>query len=255
MITRDSIELLRQQYFQSIIYLQEKKEILDALPNSTYINFFPIVKGLIELIDKEIKNEEKLLATEEKEDEIHEYIKEEIENLNFKKDICNQLLLEAKEKIEIEESAKEVSRKNLIFATTTSGNIYLEKDVKNMNPEFYDRIGDSLRLLELGDTNNIKQIENNSKLTKVWEIKEYQTRLFFKNLSNDTIYIILARIKKDNNSSVDREEAIIRSKKTIREYNKLKQEIKDPIKKGELIEENQRIKDNLFEYITKHRRG
>lgn len=251
----NNIEMLRQQYFKAILYLQNEEEIKEALPIPEYTNFFPILKGLIELIDNEIKTNELMLKDNEKGSEMYEYIKDDIKLLKFKRGLCIQLLLKAQNKIEIEESSKKTPVKNLIFATTTHGNIYLEKDIKNMDEEFYERIEKSLSSLEAGDTIDIKPISNNQKLTKIWEIKQFQTRIFFKNLSHDTIYIISARIKKDNNSSIDREEAIIRAKKTNKEYNKLIEEIKDPIKKEELIAKNKKIKDYLFSYITTHKRG
>lgn len=68
----NNIEMLRQQYFKAILYLQNEEEIKEALPIPEYTNFFPILKGLIELIDNEIKTNELMLEDNQQESEMYE---------------------------------------------------------------------------------------------------------------------------------------------------------------------------------------
>lgn len=51
---QDNIENLRKQYFAAILNLQNEQDIIDALPKPEYNSFFPIIYGLMELMEKEI---------------------------------------------------------------------------------------------------------------------------------------------------------------------------------------------------------
>ena len=123
----------REQYYQAIKKLQVEQDIIDAMPKAEYESFFPIMYGLIDLIKKELSELQESLDNLEPElEELKEEYEEEIKTWQYKKDLCIKLLKEAKEDVEIENESKNTPIKNIIFAKTSSGNIYLEKDLKNI---------------------------------------------------------------------------------------------------------------------------
>lgn len=250
----DNIAKLREQYFQAIGELQDQNDIINALPKVDYVNFFPIIKGLIELLENQYKDFQEMLAMEEKGSEMYEYICEDLELCNMKKNLCIKLLVQGDEISKVEEKAQNIVAKNLIFATSESGAVYIEKDLGNMQPEFYYRVYDSLKMLEAG-TAKVKAFSGNLKLSKLCEVSPFQVRVIFRNLDSDTIFVMMARIKKDDNSVKDRKEPILRNQQVSLEYDKIKNEIKDPQRKVELIEENREIRDRLFMYLNKHSKG
>lgn len=254
-----SIEQLRDQYYESIIFLDKEEDIIKMLPQPGYDSFFIIISGLIDKIQKEKAIlEEELLVSDKMDVEYIELLKYEIECLEFKLNICKKL--EQKNKIEENISVDEEKNKmNLIFATTNSGNIYIFNDLKNIPEEYYDSIIECMNKLEKGinENNNEKgkQLTNNQGLTGIHEVKDYQTRIFYRNIAPDLTYVIMIMIKKSDFSKSNQNEIKLRYKHVEDEYNSIKMQILDPLKREELINRNIEIKDNLYEMLSVKRRG
>ena len=51
----DKIEELRKQYYESIRLLQNEQDIFNALPQPEYENFFPLIRGIIKMLEDELK--------------------------------------------------------------------------------------------------------------------------------------------------------------------------------------------------------
>ena len=254
----DNIENLRQKYYESIILLQNKQDILDALPQPDYRNFFQLITGLIERLDRErITLEQEL---EFSDNDMKEYIKEEIKNLLLKKEICNELLQHAKENESIEEEPETNTRKNIIFATTESGNICIENDIKALPEEYFEEVITMLQNLQNGiEENNQEKAKTmttvNKKMAGIHSVKEFKVRLYYKRLSSDTVYALIVRMKKSDNDALDRKEAIRRATQRQKQYLQLKNKIKDPETKTQLIAEHEQIMSNLCNYLSKNKRG
>lgn len=123
----ETIEILRNQYYEAIQFLQNEEDIKSALPQPEFTSFFQIMYGLIEklsLVEKELIKELNKIDNQDK--EMLEYLKEELELNNFKKSLCEKLIKEARKEEQEEEIAEKGSPKNLIFATTGRGKVYLE---------------------------------------------------------------------------------------------------------------------------------
>lgn len=255
----DRIEELRQQYYESIKLLQYEEDIIVALPQPEFDNFFPIIKGIIELLEKEIfEVEQELKEISSLESEMLEYIKEELKILLFKKTICITLLEKGQEDKTIEEEAQKTPNKNIIFATTESGNICIENDLKNIPEEYYYEVEDSLRKLQEGflETNieKGKQLKSTNKIVGLHEIIHFKVRVTYRILSNDTIYVLMAKMKKSTWDARDRKETIDRATQRNKQYKRLKKEIKDPIKKEELIQEHKKTLDRLLGHLEHNKR-
>ena len=253
-----NVTRLRQQYFESIKQLQDKQDIIDNLPVPEYENFFPIMEGLIGFIAKEIEETNHMIQ-EEKDEDMKEYLQEEQDLWEYKLNACKELVDEVKEMKELEEQAENTPYKDIIFATTPLGNIYLERDLKGVSEEYYEKVKNSLEELKNGykeeNEEKGKQLKNNNKLLGVHEVKPFKVRIMYKILCPDTLFIIMTKMKKGDNEKKDREEVIIRNKQTELEFRKLRKEIKDPIRKKEIIEENQQTYNYLFEYLKEKGRG
>lgn len=253
-----TIEELRTQYYNAIEKLQNKEDIINALPKTDYKNFFDLIKGIINKIDESI-NEIEQMITQEKDQETLQYMREEIEICEFKKRVCNELYNNAKTTEKIEELSIKIEKKHLIFAKTNSENIYIEKDLKEIPKEEYSDVIKCIERLETGeqDNNNEKGKSygnNNAKISGIKTIKEYQKRLYYKTLTPDTVYVMLLISKKDDNSSIDRQTIIERNKKTEKQYNMLKEEMKNNEKKQKIIDENKQILENIYRSIKGRKR-
>lgn len=256
----ETIENLRNQYYEAIQLLQDEEDIKNALPQPEFTSFFQIMYGLIEkltLVEKDLIEE--LNNIDSKEKEMLEYMKEELELNNFKKSLCERLIKEAKKEEQEEEIAEKGSRKNLIFATTSSGKVYLEEDLKDIPEEYYIDIIECLESLKNGftESNEVKgkSLKNNARLKGLHEIKQFKIRIGYKNLTPNLTFIILAKTKKSDNSSLDRNDLINRNSKVTVEFQQLNELIKDENKQAELIIKNQEIENKLMEYLNKNKRG
>ena len=248
----EELEALRQQYFQTILFLEEKEDIKSALPAPEYKNFIPLIVGIIQILEQESDKNKKSRA-EETSEEMLEYFDMEIKSLEEKIAICNDLLKVTQKEIEIQEE-NDNNKKSIIFASTNADNIYFERDLKGIPKEYYQSIENCLKSIE----NNIqednvekaKTFTNNVKLAGIHEVKDFQTRVLYKILDKDTVYVMQVRIKKDNNSLQDREEIITRAQQTDKEYKKIKSEIKDELKKLHLIEHHKEIRDKIMNSLS-----
>mgnify|MGYP000460799703 FL=1 len=144
-----NIESLEEQYFKVIEGLTEFDDIKKALPEDDYVNFFSLMEGIIERIDNSVKELEKEIAIEQDKEMLLEY-KLEIELFGLKKELCLQKLKKANNDVEIEKRSLVNPKKHIIFAKRSGDGTYLEKDLRNMSPEYYDRVRETLADLENG---------------------------------------------------------------------------------------------------------
>lgn len=250
---------LIESYYQSIILLHDKEKILKELLEPEYDNFYTVMNSLIERLQLE---KEKLLNEKDKftEEEYHELIIPEIQSLEEKINLCKSKIEKEKEEEleieELEELSKTELHKDLIFATTRKGNICIEEDLKDIQPEFYERIFKCLARIE--DNNYEGNLEKerlfsstNKKLRGVYEKKEYQVRVLYKHLTPDTAFVLLIKTKKSNNDKQDKKEAELRNELVTEEYNFLKKDMKDEELKKQIIEQNKIIKQRIFKLLGK----
>jgi len=257
----DNIEILRQNYYEAINLLQDEQDIINALPTNDFQNFFPLIIGLIAKLEVELqKLKDELSSSQNEHKQLIRYINEEIEITNKKISICQKKLEEAKkEETTIEEFGKRPI-KNIVFATTPSDNVCLENDLKVIPEEFYQEIIDMLEMLENGITENnaIQAHSFNSSHQKLYgchEVKAFKIRVIYKILSSDTVYILLAKLKKSDNDSRDREEIVVRANNQNHQYELLKEQLKNPQIKDTIIKEHRKILTNIYDYLNKKKRG
>lgn len=249
------IEELRQRYYKSISLLQNKEDIENALPKPEYENFFPLISGLISMLEKELASTREMIQDSS---DMKEYIEDEINLIKLKLDICNKLLHKANEDKQIEDESLVTPKKNIIFATTDSGNVCIENDLKGIPEEYLQSVEDSIIQLQGGVVEeNIekgKSLTGNAKLSKVHELKPFKVRVFYKILSPDTVYVLMIKMKKSNNALRDRREIEERAEQRTKQYEQLKIKIKDPVIKEELINQNKEHLDRILGHIEQKKR-
>ena len=254
------IEKLRQQYFEAMMKLHNKQDVIDAMPKLEYNSFFSIMNGLITSIDQNIIQLNKEMRTlDETDQELIVLVQEEMQIMQYKKEICEQLLKEALAKGDATSETMVSLKRNLIFATTELGNICIERDLKNLPEEYYDSVLQSLINIENGlaeaNDQKAKELTGDRKLAGLHEIKLFKVRVLYKNLSPDMAYVFLVKMKKSDFDHLDRKEIVIRNKNVQNEYERLKEEINNPLKKAALIQENLQVRERIFCLLNENKRG
>lgn len=91
--------------------------------------------------------------------------------------------------------------KTNFFFSMSNDISYLERDLKTVPEEYYNKIVDLLLKKRYGDTNanTDKQLVNNSKLKQFRELRSDQVRILYKNLNNNSIIILGVGVKKEDN--------------------------------------------------------
>lgn len=251
-MTDDVLEKLRAQYYNAIVDLQDEQHILDSLPTGEFQSFFPLMEGLI---SKFVEDYQELQSLADDPD-----VLELLEGLKMKIDICKERVESVKRQVEEDsiESQATCSMRHLIFAKTAFGSTFLQRDLKNIPHEYYDKVLSMLDTLEYGDFSSnpekVRQLTNNKKLFGLYEIKEFNVRLIYRVLSGDMVYVMQARMKKDDNSSQDRKNLINRSRYTNDEYMELKEKVLNPHEKDLLIMEHEAIKNEILSDLKNSKR-
>ena len=253
----DRIEKLREQYYESIRLLQNEQDILNALPQPEYENFFPLISGIIKMLESELKENQQELENE-LDPEMKEYIQDETKLIQFKINICSNLLQKGLEDEKIEEEALATPKKKIIFATTDSGNICIENDLKDIPEEYLQSVEDSLRQLQEGFTeSNVekgKQLKSTNKLVGIHEIIHFKVRVIYKILSNDTVYVLMAKMKKSTWDARDRKEIMDRATQRNKQFEQLKKDMNDSMKKAHLVQEHKEVLDRILGHIEHKKR-
>lgn len=250
-----SLEELRESYFIAISKLTNEEDIRNSLPLSSSDNFEELINMIISKLDDEISEWERedLLAVT---NDDKETVKKELDILNLKKRICLEKIDEFNQNNALEEAYEKTPKKHLIFATSNLGNILFLRDLKDISEEYYNKILELLSKLEYNiyDNNETKdrKLANNRNITNIYEKKDFKVRICYRMLTPDTCYVMLVKMKKSNNDLKDRLEIENRKLNTESDYQRVKNLLKDPKSREELININEQIKS---ENIKEHGRG
>ena len=253
-----SLEELRESYFIAISKLTNEEDIRNSLPLSSSDNFEELINMIISKLDDEISEWERedLLAVT---NDDKETVKKELDILNLKKRICLEKIDEFNQNKALEEAYEKTPKKHLIFATSNLGNILFLRDLKDISEEYYNKILELLSKLEYNiyDNNETKdrKLANNRNITNIYEKKDFKVRICYRMLTPDTCYVMLAKMKKSNNDLKDRLEIENRKLNTESDYQRVKNLLKDPKSREELINSNEEIKKEIEKYIKENGRG
>lgn len=243
----EELEKLRDSYYSSIVLLQDENDILEALPSPEFRNFFPLMEGVISKLVAECREFSSLGDDAD--------VLAEVDSLRRKIELCKKKVESVTKQLKDEslESQASQSKRHLIFAKTAFGSTFLQRDLKDIPREYYDKVQAALETLEYGNLGSnpekVRQFTNNKKLFGLYEIKEFKIRLIYRVLSGNMVYVMQTRMKKDNNSMVDKKELISRSKNTNDEFTMLKKRVLNPADRELLIMEHEVIKSDILKML------
>lgn len=251
----DEKEILK--YYNGIKQLDKEEDIMNLLPSPDFPSFIPIMNGLIDELNKDVEELNDLLNLEQNNEEI-KALHQEIELYKFKLKICKERITIFKNQDEQLRIFSSSSSKNIIFAKSSKGNILIENDLKDIPEEYYLNIIDNISKLQEGiyesNTSKGRKLSNNKNLNGLHEIKSFKIRIIYRILDYNTIYIILAKMKKSNNDKKDINEVIQRKNQTNKEYEDLKIKIQDEQLKSQLIAEHNELIEKLRETLKSRQR-
>ena len=255
-IEEEKIRNLQQYYFDAIKLLQDEEDIRKELPSIEYKSFYVLINGLMKIIDNEMTAIEELMS-EADEEELAE-LKRDLDLWKIKYKLCSDLMDEADKNVDDEQTIDNNKPKTLIFASTSGGTCF-ERDLKSVPEEKYDEVIDCLDKLREGvidgDEKKEKRFKNNACLQGLHEKKAFQVRIVYRVLAPDMLYVMMVRIKKNDNDSVDVDGPVLRKKTTLPEYETLKKQIQGIDKKNAIIVANQEIYGRIVALLDKKKRG
>lgn len=248
-----NLEKNRENFYRAISLLQDENDIYSALPSPEYQTFFPLMEGIISTLEEEYRDYQSLGDDSE--------VSEVLESIERKISICKSKVEEIK-KQSFDDSVDNLARypkRHLIYAKTAFNGTCLERDLKDIPSEYYGSILSTLDTLEHGEEiggniEKVKRLTQNKELFGLYEIKEFKIRLIYRIISENLVYVMQVRMKKDDNSVRDRRELAIRKKNTENEYMVLKKETLDPIKRETLIMEHDDINRGIRELLDSSKR-
>ena len=246
---KEDLENLREAYYKSIINLYDEQDILDNLPTTDFKNFYSLIDGIIEKINNDIDVIKNDLDDEE--------LKEEYIHLKKCIELCTKRKNEAL-KIEENENDEIKGHKQIVLAENSMGT-FLEKDLKYIEEEYYGDIFDCLNFINNPDSVNkkpeISHLTNNNRLKKVYELKLFKIRLFTKHLSNNMVYVFMARMKKDMNSNIDVREPAERIAYLNNEFEFIEKNMENEEFRRELQERNEKHLERITSFLKENARG
>ena len=245
------------KYYEGIILLDNEEDIRLLLPSPDFPSFLPIMEGLIAKLKTDIANINEFIKKDTNPEE-QDYYKQELKLHNLKLNICKEQIQVFKSQTEQLKEFFANTNKHIIFAKSNKGNILFERDLKYISKEYYKEVEECLLKLQEGikegNEEKAKKLMNNKALSGLHEIKAFKVRIVYRILDSNTIYVILAKMKKSDNESKDREELKDRKIKTNQEFESLKIKIKDENFKSKLIEENEETLKELRKTLKGNQR-
>lgn len=248
-------------YVNSLLELESIDEINSSLPSSNQDGYEEFVTNLINFINNEIKSNEELKKECNNSEDLLS-IDRELKKLNQ----IRNILIAKLEDINKEEKIPN-GKKNLIFLTTSVGNPCIEKDLKEIPMEYVDSLIELFEKLENFGENHTefndlvcKKLTSNSMFKDVFEMKTFKVRLYFEQLTKDTLLVLMCRFKNQTTSKYIDEVLESRVKMPIKlgsqklKIDFIKEQLDKPLSRDSLIQENIRIKDDIFNKLRGKRK-
>ena len=212
---------LRKNYFLSVLNSSSKEEIISLLPIPAQANYYSLINGIIKYLNHEISEYNKLLSKEKDSTSIKDL--EEIKNeLLYKIKIIEEYRDSFNK--DIEEDVNIPEKVHIIFGMNPYGNNSFFEDLKKIDREYYEDIEKMLVNIQNGvDSNNPTKIRRLiDDLAGVMEAKTFKIRIHFRMIDKNTIYLMMVRIKKDDNSIKDKQEPRKRASLLLKDFERVK---------------------------------
>lgn len=222
-------------------------EGIDELENVLPSNKFPGYDELLVYLDAFVVNEIKAVndsLEESVSSSDKEHLKKELDSLIIKRRFLETKLTSEKETKE--------NPTHLIFATSSLGNIFFERDMKSVPDEYVQSFGSLLEDLSKGPSNfsrfnesKDKKFDTNTKGVSIFERKGFKTRIYYLRLNDNIKVIIMATLKNQDNPKLLNESLEARYKNCASIVEDIKVSLNDPEKREQLLKEHDLIRDRL----------
>ena len=184
--------------FKKLDWTDIEDKIDDVLPAQGSYNYTSIVLRLIVEVSKDIKDINEIITEEEdalSDEELKEY-KDEVLVLNNTISILKGKLKEDTNIIE-----PTIKENKIVFTPTSLGNIRVFDELKDIPQEYYEGFLGLFNSIKNGSFKNFRRFENNNKLAGLVEVKDFQKRVAFVRISEDTYLIVSMFTKKNQNNN------------------------------------------------------
>lgn len=241
-------EEFKRTYFKTLQDLDDECLLIELLPNPELEHFNELMNYLIEHQDiyiKECRELFDLAINHDEKKEYGEYLKKALLNQNiFINHLKKRIAKEKKDEI-----YEEQEQKDILYATN-NGKILLEKNLKDiLKNDNGEELKSFLKLIEnlknpetSYNQQKSRKLTNHTDLKDVYELKGFQTRLFYMYVDKYAV-VIGALEKKTQNSEKIRKE-IINMKYNSVHYRKLLEQnldnpkfVKQELENAKIIEE------------------
>ena len=211
-------------------------EVINILPKKNIDNFEMIINAILMHLIRECVEIEKFIVKENLTKEEKKDFQEEIRS----KQTLIHKIAEYRNQPIIEENKKH--KNNIIYLTSPSDNIYAQSDLKDISKEFYDSFLELFNSIIDGTFKNVKYFTNHNKIGKLYEVKNFKTRIIFDRINKNTYIIISVFIKKTDKDLRYFEQIINRSSK----YFGIKEILKEAAKNQIYIDKNKEITEEIL---------
>ena len=233
-------------YLSEFLKLKEytMETISSILPPRSNYDYDNIVLYLMASCTHDLKDIREIIATcgsNMTKEDLKEY-KEEAELLGHKREILKEILLS-----EVEDVSINNERNKLVFMPIKgTGKIRIFDELKDIPHEEYDGFIELLDSIKDGKFKNIRRFTNNDLLNGALEVKGFQIRILFKQLSEDTYAIISLFTKKVQNSQGYRKP--LQAK--YGEYMSMEKELKEKVKDPTFMQQNEEYEKQVYDILS-----
>lgn len=144
------------------------------------------------------------------------------------------------------EKNDEKKENNLIFVPTIGGDIRVIEEFDHIVPEFYDKFYGLLLSIKDGTFRGAKRFGGHNELTGLCEVKDFQARVLFVRLNEDSYAVISAFIKKSDNDRAYRASTI----KKYTDYQAVEKKLIENLNNEEFMELNRQYENELFRKLA-----
>ncbi len=243
-----TLEKERKNYCDAVLDCS-LEDVEKILPTTASSNFFPIMNGIVKDLHKQIKELQSVIEQSISEKDKLEW-NIDLKCARAKLDLCEKKLQNYTNPKEV---IIETDDYHLIFGKNIADNISFLKDIDSKWEERQkDILIKLLQELKAGYiTNNQekdKQLLHNDKLKGIFEKKGFQMRVYYRKLSDKLFYILMVRLKKDDNPLSLRTEIEQRDKNLRFHYQKVYEQLNTE-KIIDIIEENDIIYEQVINLL------
>lgn len=229
-------------YLEDIMKIEDtstlKEDLKSSLPSKNNYKYKNILLGIKAELLKEIKQIKDILEEEQDKESLIEF-KEDIDLLNKK----IKLIREIETTKELEEETDEKITNNLIFTTTSSGNVRVLDEIEHIDSVYYEGFIGLINSIKDSTFKNVKRFTTiNSANYGVSEVKDFKIRVVFDRIGPHDYVIISAFIKKSDNDKGYKNQL----NHNVKSYKLQKEQLKNNLENTEFMTMQENIEKELF---------